>query len=145
MAHITPWAKVREHRFENLIALCPTCHTRFDNGAIDRRAMLQYKANLGLLNSRYTEIERQLLRALTRNRALRDDRGEWRTDIPNPIGTLVTYGAVYIPFGMLWTVASLIDDELVTVEGLHTETLTLHLTAAGEELVSRWMDAEPLD
>ncbi len=107
--------------------------------------MLQYKANLGLLNSRYTEIERQLLRALTRNRALRDDRGEWRTDIPNPIGTLVTYGAVYIPFGMLWTVASLIDDELVTVEGLHTETLTLHLTAAGEELVSRWMDAEPLD
>lgn len=144
LAHITPWAKVREHRFENLIALCPTCHTRFDDGAIDRRAMLQYKANLGLLNSRYTQIERQLLLALTRHRALRDERGEWRTDLPNPIANLVTYGAVYIPFGMLWTVASLIDDGLVGVEGLNTDVLTLHLTSAGAELVSRWVDAEPL-
>ena len=26
IAHILPWAKVKEHKFENLIALCPNCH-----------------------------------------------------------------------------------------------------------------------
>ena len=46
LAHIVPWSTVREHRFENLIALCPTCHRRFDRGDIDRNAMLIYKASL---------------------------------------------------------------------------------------------------
>ncbi|MFJ6101863.1 HNH endonuclease [Streptomyces sp. NPDC092359] len=46
IAHIHPWAKLKRHDFENLIALCPTCHTLFDRGHIDRLAMLQYKANL---------------------------------------------------------------------------------------------------
>ena len=38
IAHIEPWAKVNEHCFENLIALCPTCHTRFDKGEIDKKS-----------------------------------------------------------------------------------------------------------
>ncbi|UOE20609.1 HNH endonuclease [Thermobifida halotolerans] len=46
MAHIVPWAKVREHTFENMIVLCPNCHTRFDRGEIDRLSMLEYKAQL---------------------------------------------------------------------------------------------------
>lgn len=54
IAHIVPWAKVREHAFPNLIALCPTCHARYDRGEIDRQSMLQYKANLAALNSRYS-------------------------------------------------------------------------------------------
>ena len=29
--HIIPWAKVNEHVYENLIALCPNCHSRADN------------------------------------------------------------------------------------------------------------------
>jgi hypothetical protein len=63
IAHIEPWSKVKEHTFDNLIALCPTCHTRFDSptGEIDRKAMRQYKANLGILTSRYGEIERRFL------------------------------------------------------------------------------------
>jgi 5-methylcytosine-specific restriction endonuclease McrA len=61
IAHIVPWAKVREHAFENLIALCPNCHTRYDKNEIDRRAMLMYKRNLGLLTRRYGEAERRLL------------------------------------------------------------------------------------
>ncbi|GIF75748.1 hypothetical protein Asi02nite_52660 [Asanoa siamensis] len=48
LAHITSWSKVREHSFDNLIALCPTCHARYDRGDIDRKAMLAYK---GLLKS----------------------------------------------------------------------------------------------
>ncbi|BDM74943.1 hypothetical protein HEK616_84300 (plasmid) [Streptomyces nigrescens] len=145
LAHITPWAKVQEHTFENLIALCPTCHTRFDRGEIDRRAMLQYKSNLGLLNSRYTETERQLLRALAMQRLVMDERGQHRPDAPGaPIPNLLSYGAVYLPFGTLWTVGNLVHDGLISVSDLHTDTLTLHLTQQGSELVSRWLDAEPL-
>jgi Deacetylase PdaC/HNH endonuclease/Protein of unknown function (DUF3298) len=45
--HIEPWAKVREHRFENMIALCSNCHRRADAGEIDRKSLLIYKARLG--------------------------------------------------------------------------------------------------
>ncbi|MFE5613981.1 HNH endonuclease [Streptomyces sp. NPDC056470] len=67
IAHIRPWRVVREHKVENLIALCPTCHTRFDKGEIDRKAMLQYKANLGVINGRYGEIERRVLALFAEN------------------------------------------------------------------------------
>jgi hypothetical protein len=62
LAHIVPWAQTREHSFGNLIALCPTCHTRFDRGDISARSMLQYKANLTLLNHRYGDLEQRMLR-----------------------------------------------------------------------------------
>lgn len=60
IAHIVPWSKVREHTFDNLIALCPTCHTRFDKGEIDHKAMQIYKNNLSILNHRYGEFERRI-------------------------------------------------------------------------------------
>jgi len=44
--HIVPWAREREHRFENLIALCPNCHRRADAGDIDRQSLRLYKARL---------------------------------------------------------------------------------------------------
>lgn len=46
ICHIVDWAIVKEHEFENLIALCPTCHTRQTLGWIDRASLLAYKANL---------------------------------------------------------------------------------------------------
>jgi hypothetical protein len=46
VAHIVPWAECREHRFENLIALCANCHRRHHNREIDRQALIQYKRNL---------------------------------------------------------------------------------------------------
>lgn len=67
IAHIIPWEKVRNHTFENLIALCPTCHSRFDKGEIDRLSMQQYKANLGVINGRYGEIERRVLMLFAEN------------------------------------------------------------------------------
>ena len=30
--HIVPWSQCKEHRYENLIALCPNCHTLADRG-----------------------------------------------------------------------------------------------------------------
>jgi hypothetical protein len=67
LAHITPYAEVQDHTFENLIALCPTCHTRFDRGDIDRLSMKGYKANLAVVKGRYGEIERRVLDLLAAN------------------------------------------------------------------------------
>ncbi|MES2924015.1 MAG: HNH endonuclease signature motif containing protein [Verrucomicrobiota bacterium] len=68
IAHIKPWAETKDHAFENLIALCPTCHTRYDKGEIDRKAMLMYKHNLGIMSHRYSETERRLFEKLGRTR-----------------------------------------------------------------------------
>ncbi|WP_394524917.1 HNH endonuclease [Paenarthrobacter nicotinovorans] len=62
LAHIEPWSKVKEHRFENMICLCSTCHTRFDIVKdIPKLSILQFKRNLSLLSHRYTQVENQLL------------------------------------------------------------------------------------
>lgn len=62
IAHIVPWKDCKAHTFTNLIALCPNCHTRFDHHEIDRKSMLAYKRNLSLINSRYGDAERRVLR-----------------------------------------------------------------------------------
>ena len=59
--HIVPWAKVREHTFENLILLCAVCHARATKGEIDQTAMKQHKLNLGLMTQRYGDFERRIL------------------------------------------------------------------------------------
>src|SRR3954447_23931218 len=69
IAHIVPWTTCKTHSFENLIALCPTCHTRYDNGEIDRKSMRIYKLNLQLLNSRYGDLEQRLIRRFAQNRS----------------------------------------------------------------------------
>ena len=75
--HIDDWVTVREHRFENLIALCPTCHARKGNrpGQIDRQSLKIYKANLALLNIRYGEYERRLLEQFGTSH--HEDRDTW--------------------------------------------------------------------
>lgn len=71
IAHIVPWAETQDNSFENLIALCPTCHTRYDQKKeIDRLAVKMYKHNLGILNNRYGEFERRLFEVLAKS----DDR-----------------------------------------------------------------------
>ena len=64
IAHIIPWSRCRTHEFPNLIALCPTCHTRFDKGEIDRKSMLIYKHNAWLQSSRYSDLEKRLLTSI---------------------------------------------------------------------------------
>lgn len=67
IAHIVPWAETQDNSFENLIALCPNCHTRFDQKKeIDRLSIKMYKHNLGILNNRYGEFERRLFEVLAK-------------------------------------------------------------------------------
>lgn len=71
IAHIVAWAITKDNSFENLIALCPNCHTRFDQkNEIDQLAVKLYKHNLGILNNRYGEFERRLFEVLAKS----DDR-----------------------------------------------------------------------
>lgn len=68
IAHIVPWAESQDNAFENLIALCPNCHTRFDQKKeIDRLSVKAYKQNLGVLNNRYGECERRLFALIAKN------------------------------------------------------------------------------
>lgn len=91
LAHIVPWSKVREHTFDNLIALCPTCHRRYDGGSIDRMSMLEYKRNLRLLASRYAvDVERQRAQTIAAYCALRSAFDAWDMTIDAVIDANVT-------------------------------------------------------
>src|SRR5437879_5881813 len=68
LAHIIPWSRCKTHMFENMIALCPTCHTRYDKGEIDRKSMQTYKLNLFLVSSRYGDLEQRLIRKFVKDR-----------------------------------------------------------------------------
>jgi len=59
--HIVPWEKCKEHKYENLIALCPNCHRRASQGKIDRRSLLLYKANLRYTHDKFSQFEVDLL------------------------------------------------------------------------------------
>ena len=68
IAHIVPWATSNDNSFENLIALCPNCHTRFDQKKeIDQLSIKMYKQNLSILNNRYGEFERRLFEILAKS------------------------------------------------------------------------------
>jgi hypothetical protein len=59
IAHIVPESP--GDSFQNLIALCPNCHTRYDEKkGIDGQSIRRYKRNLGILNSRYSDFERRV-------------------------------------------------------------------------------------
>lgn len=129
LAHILPWKDVKEHTFENLIALCPTCHTRYDRGEIDRKSMQQYKANLSILNGRYGDLERRVLSYFAR----RPDMEEiW---IHQALEILLTY---------------LLQDGLVVrsqdFKSLFSKAeVPYRITPKGREFVGRWLEARELE
>lgn len=154
LAHIKPWVKVQEHTFDNLIALCPTCHSRFDRGEIDRKAMLQYKANLEVLNHRYTDTERQLLKAFLRRQQKFDARQRASGFPLLQADGQLQLGKIRIYSEMAWTISNLLDDGMVEFQDTpHTwqslqegilNSKIVKLTDKGQELVARLMDAEPI-
>ncbi|MBM0231889.1 HNH endonuclease [Micromonospora sp. STR1_7] len=132
LAHIDPWSKVQEHAFSNIIALCPTCHTRFDRGEIDRKAMLQYKANLALLNSRYGDLERRVLTLF----AEQPDAGT--IDLPGGLSILLSY---LLQDGLLVKIVR--PGGRVVIMGVD-QMERYALTERGREFIAKWKGAEPL-
>jgi hypothetical protein len=130
LAHIEPWSEVRDHSFENLIALCPTCHTRYDRGDIDRVSMKGYKANLGVISGRYGELERRILDQLAITRATRIRLpGGW--DIP--LWYLLRDGLL----------AKVSGGGGVFINGL-SATDDYIVTPVGQDFIRRWVDAAPV-
>lgn len=144
IAHIEPWSKVKEHTFENLIALCPTCHTRFDSptGGIDRKAMRQYKANLGILTSRYGEIERRFLEEFIGRPEIYSIQMPAASDLLMLNLTrdgVVTRGFVHPSLGLhVPNGAAAVLDFTVTQE-------TYSITDKGRELVARMAEARSVE
>lgn len=133
IAHIVPYQQVREHKFENLIALCPTCHARQERGDIDRQSMIQYKANLTILAGRYGDIERRVLRVFA------GDPTATYMDQPGALQILFYY---------------LLEDGLLKYGGMapwatQIQGVNTHdryfLTAKGRDFIGRWMAAQPLE
>ena len=131
LAHIKPYAKVLEHAFENLIALCPTCHTRFDRGDIDLPSMKGYKANLSVISGRYGEMENRILHVLAESPTTTRFRlpGGWDIHL------------MYLIKDGLLALAS--DGASVMINGL-AATQDYVVTAAGQEFVKHWVNAEPV-
>ena len=70
-AHIVSWAESKNHSYENLIALCPNCHTLYDSGKIECAAIIAYKKKLMFLNDVYSRFELDVLDHLkTHKRAI---------------------------------------------------------------------------
>lgn len=125
LAHIVPWNKIQEHTFGNLIALCPTCHTRFDRGDIDRLSIEQYKANLTLISDRYNDLEIRVLESFYSN--------------PDQI-------EIKLPGGMNLMVAYLIKDNLLTKigeVGIYFNGVPSHeiygITESGKQFIANWV------
>lgn len=132
IAHIDPWAETQDNSFENLIALCPNCHTRFDQKKeIDRPAMKMYKHNLGIVSNRYGEFERRLFEYLAKT-------GE-RVFVLGPAGDLLVANAVKDGF---------FEDQRIVGTGLQVmgpgfnknfpTTFTFRVTGAGLEFIKRY-------
>jgi len=64
--HIVPWEQCKKHEYENLIALCPNCHRRANQGKIDKKSLRRYKANLRFAIEKYSQFEMDVLFELFR-------------------------------------------------------------------------------
>lgn len=132
IAHIIPWAIIKTHTFDNLIALCPTCHTRFDRGDIDRKSMLQYKSNLTILANRYGDLEQRILRLFA------DNPSQMTIMIPGGLDILLMY---------------LIKDKLIVPTGRNSGVILsgvpsgveYGITSEGRNFINHWLQADPLE
>lgn len=123
IAHIELWVEIQEHKYENLIALCPNCHTRADKGEIDKKALKIYKKILQRLIDKYDRFELNVLNELRQ-------------------GKQVTMAG-----NMLLLVKNLLDEGIINlegggviIEGIYSNVSVL-LTNKGREFIDEWVSA----
>ncbi|TMR91441.1 HNH endonuclease [Nonomuraea basaltis] len=139
--HIDDWAKVKKHEFANMIVLCRNCHGRKGSrpGQIDRKALMQYKANLAVVNGRYGELELRILDAVARKPL------QTEFVLPAYMGLMVSY---LIKDGLLRRHETM-QDYKVRTEGIFALDLSVaqwyEITEKGIDFIERWKSARPLD
>jgi hypothetical protein len=120
--HIVPWETCQSHEYHNLIALCPNCHTRADQGEIDRKALRIYKASLRFTHDKYSQFE---------------------VDVLTEVCKLTPTQALSFPRGMELLVKRLLESNLVAFQehpiasvemmGIRIEPLLLTATPNGRD------------
>lgn len=148
--HIVPYAKVKEHKFENLIVLCCNCHRRCLTGEIDRKALQMYKQNLGIINSRYIEIEKRLLDQFYDK--LYNNKPDDHAIRPGNVNKSLQDNEMALPGGLSLFLRNLILDEIIQVAdnsqmysgGVLTFEI-YRITEKGKELIKRLNNAEPIE
>lgn len=144
--HIEDYARVKEHKFENMIVLCANCHGLKGSGPrrLDRKALRQFKANLSLLNHRYGEVERRILDDFAQNPTpnMRFLHGAMQILVRN----LVADGYLKVHEEAAGMISS-----LTYTDGTGTEVnisvpdlVGLSLTPTGKEFLKNWLEARPL-
>jgi hypothetical protein len=133
LAHIEPRKPDGSNdTFENLIALCGNCHDMYDRPhLIDRTAMRGYKQNLGVLTSRYSDMERRLLELFSKN----------------PTGTVQFQDDMAFPFYYLLEdgYLALVNFEQMAMAGPWRQGIWHYaLTDHGRELLDRWLAGQPV-
>jgi predicted Fe-S protein YdhL (DUF1289 family) len=132
--HIVTWAKVKEHAQENLIALCPTDRSRAQKKQIDRQSMLTYKRNLGLLTSRYGDLERRLLDLFAQH------PGERRAQLDRGMDFEFMY---LLQDGLLREIPT--EGASIDIGGVRHGPTVYALTDKGVDLVRRWREGRPIE
>ncbi len=134
IAHITSFKDVKQHTFDNLIALCPTCHTRYDNEDIDNKSMLQYKANLSIINSRYGDLERRVITFFVEHPEKNEIRLPLLGDMEIQIMNLLKDGQIVFERKMVSSFSVGIEADKI-----------YKLTDKGRAFIQRWISASELD
>lgn len=123
--HIIPWEKCNNHEYNNLIALCPNCHRRADEGKIDRKSLRIYKNNLRFLYDKFTVFE---------------------IDILFQLSTLPTDQALQFPAYLILLVKRIIEADYVKwiqtpagvmIGGMKSNPDYLQITPRGKEFVNK--------
>lgn len=131
LAHIVQWSECKEHTFDNLIALCPTCHTRFDKGEISKKEMQIYKSNLSIINNRYGDLEQRVLKILAEEDSL---DSIW---LPGGLDILLMY---LLNDGLLVDTG---EDCGISIGGIPAHK-SYKITEKGKVFIKKWVSMEEL-
>ncbi len=136
IAHIIPWETVREHTFNNLIALCPNCHDRYDKKhEIDRNAMRQYKANLSVINQRYGDLEKRVLEYFA------EHPNEDYIWLPSSLEILLWY---LLKDGLLVDAIGRGFSIHISIRDTYSQK-RYNLTTKGREVIQKWINAKEIE
>lgn len=142
LAHIEPWAKVKEHKFENMICLCSTCHTRFDIVKdIPKLSILHFKRNLSLLSHRYTQMENQVLRFWARIASHNLRPGDYKYAI-HP-GMMILFSNLFED-GLFTTIPMDDSGSVIHINGIEPN-VGLVPTDAGSDFIQKMVEAGDLE
>ncbi len=132
-AHIIPFERAREHRVDNIIALCPNHHDQYDNKkTIDRKSIKIYKQKLQFLNKRYTKYELRLL-ALLAEKPIVLATGEIE------VQWLLKDGLIENKKTFMTQSIELRDqDQQIVYEDKFTQSFAATLTRKGKDFIKNW-------